>query len=91
MSGELIAPVGSTESGTHGFADFLSAFYAANPKAATPAKGAAIAAPVTTGVVTPANAAYTAVDQTALANAVLSLASSVNAMRAALTAAGITS
>lgn len=54
-------------------------------------KAAAITAPSTTGVVTPANAVYTVADQTALANAVLALATAVNAVRAALTNIGITS
>jgi hypothetical protein len=55
------------------------------------AKAAAIAAPVTTGVVTPANAAYTVADQTALANATLSNTAAINALRVALTNIGVTS
>lgn len=49
-----------------------------------------IAAPFTAGVITPANAAYTQADQSALATAVLALAATVNSIRATLTTAGIT-
>lgn len=54
------------------------------------AKAGAVAAAVATGVVNPANAAYTLADQTALAASVQGLVTSVNAIRAALTAIGIT-
>lgn len=53
-------------------------------------KAAAIPAPATTGVVTPAAATYTVADQTALANAVLAEAAAINSIRAALTNIGIT-
>ena len=43
----------------------------------------AIASPSVAGVITPANAAYTQADQTALANAVLSIATAVNALKSA--------
>lgn len=43
----------------------------------------------TAGVVHPANASYTQADQTALANAVVSLGTQLNAALAALQAAGL--
>lgn len=57
--------------------------------AGTAAKAAHVAHAVTTGTTTPANAAYTLADQTALANAVLSLASKLNALLDALQASGL--
>lgn len=51
---------------------------------------APVPAPNIAGVVAPASAVYTVADQTALANAVISLAASVNALRDRLTQAGIT-
>lgn len=52
------------------------------------ANGAAVANVAATGVVTPANAAYTQADQTALANAVVELRDKVNLVLAALRDAG---
>ena len=43
----------------------------------------AVASPSVAGVITPANAAYTQADQTALANAVLACATAINALKSA--------
>jgi hypothetical protein len=48
-----------------------------------------VANAVTTGVQTPANAAYNQADQTALANAVISVATQLNALLAALRVTGV--
>lgn len=59
------------------------------PQQVRASQQAAVPAPSTAGVVTPAAAAYTVADQTALADAVLSLAATVNALRDRLQKAGI--
>ena len=50
-----------------------------------------LSAPSTAGVVTPANAAYTVADQTALANAVLSNANAISTVQQILRNRGLTS